>query len=91
MNLSLGEPGEAAVVSIEVAPHKSPVFRKKKNSRQHAAAFEQSLPWADVVETGGFGKVAWYSKDIIPWPHGHVECIVIATDKAIEEKPEVEC
>lgn len=52
------------------------------------ASFEQSLPWADVVETQGFGHVAWYSKDIMPWPNGHVECIAIATDKCIREKHE---
>ena len=69
-------------------PPKSPAFLKKKNSRNTPAAFEQSLPWADVVETKGFGYVAWYSKDVMPWPKGHVECIAIATDKAIREKPE---
>ncbi|MCK5337003.1 MAG: nitrate ABC transporter substrate-binding protein, partial [Gammaproteobacteria bacterium] len=44
------------------------------------------LPWADVVETKGFGKVAWYSKDVMPWKHGHVECIALATDNAIANK-----
>jgi len=39
-----------------------------------------------VVETGGFGHVAWYSKDVMPWPGGHVECIALATDRAIANK-----
>jgi len=74
------------VIAIEVPPSKSPSFIKKKNSRAIPASFEQSLPWADVVETQGFGHVAWYSKDVMPWPQGHVECIAIATDTCIQEK-----
>lgn len=76
----------AEVLAIAVPPPKSPAFIKSKSNRAQAAAFEQSLPWADVVETGGFGYVAWYSKDVMPWPSGHVECIALATDKAIAGK-----
>ena len=74
------------VLAITVAPPKAPSFIKKKSRRSIPAAFEQSLPWADVVETGGYGKVAWYSKDVMPFKHGHVECIALATNKAIKEK-----
>ena len=76
------------VIAIEVPPPKSPSFIKKNNSRGIPASFEQSLPWADVVETKGFGHVAWYSKDVIKWDKGHVECIAIATDNAIKNKKE---
>ncbi len=76
------------VMAIAVPPPKSPSFIKMKNSRGIPASFEQSLPWADVVETQGFGHVAWYSKDVIKWPHGHVECIAIATDESINNKRE---
>ena len=86
LGLDSGEDND--VIAIEVPPSKSPIFIKKKNSRGIPASFEQSLPWADVVETKGFGHVAWYSKDVMKWPpHGHVECIVIATDACIREKP----
>lgn len=75
------------VIAIEIPPSKSPIFIKKKNSRAVPASFEQSLPWADVVETQGFGHIAWYSKDVIKWPpYGHIECIVIATDTSIKQK-----
>lgn len=86
LRLSLVSHTDAEVVAIAVAPSKSPTFIKTKSNRAIAAAFEQSLPWADVVETGGFGKVAWYSKDVMPWKHGHVECIALATNKAIKNK-----
>lgn len=76
----------AEVLAIAVPPPKSPAFLKSKSNRAQPAAFEQSLPWADVVETGGFGHVAWYSKDVMPWRHGHVECIALATDQAIAGK-----
>ncbi len=76
------------VTVIEIAPPKSPGFLKKENLKNRSAAFEQSLPWADVVETGNYGKVAWYSKDVIKWPNGHVECILIAKDKSIANKRE---
>jgi len=86
LKLSLQPNANAEVFAITIAPPKAPVFIKAKNNRAKAAAFEQSLPWADVVETGGFGHVAWYSKDVMPWKHGHVECIALATDYAISNK-----
>ena len=86
LSLSLSPNRDAEVLAIAVAPPKSPAFIKAKSNRAIPAAFEQSLPWADVVETGRFGKVAWYSKDVMPWKNGHVECIALATDKAINNK-----
>lgn len=86
VSLSL-KPGEPAdVLAIPVSPSNSPAFIRGKSNRAEPAAFEQSLPWADVVETGGYGRVAWYSKDVMPWKHGHVECITIASDDAIADK-----
>ncbi len=88
-NLRLGLDSSAAtdVMAIQVAPLKSPSFLRKNNGRGIGAAFEQSLPWADVVETQGYGHVAWYSKDVLIWPpYGHVECIIVATDAAIASK-----
>ena len=76
----------AEVYAITIAPPKAPSFIKGKSNRAKPAAFEQSLPWADIVETEGFGHVAWYSKDVISWPHGHVECIALATNKSIDNK-----
>ncbi|MCP4695322.1 MAG: ABC transporter substrate-binding protein [Gammaproteobacteria bacterium] len=84
--LALGRGKKEDVIAIPVAPPASPKFLQTKDRKSHPASFEQSLPWADVVETGGYGKVAWYSKDVLQWPKGHVECIVIAGDKAINNK-----
>lgn len=86
LSLSLIPNTGADVLAISVAPPKSPVFLKSQANRAFPAAFEQSLPWADIVETQGYGKVAWYSKDVIDWPRGHVECITIASDEAIASK-----
>jgi len=86
--MTLGFGSDKDVIAIEVPPPKSPSFIKKQNSRGIPASFEQSLPWADVVETKVFGYVAWYSKDVMPWPNGHVECIAIATDDCIKNKHE---
>ena len=86
--LGLGRGPDRDVVAIEVPPPQSPSFIQHHNSRATPACFEQSLPWADVVETGGFGYVAWYSKDVLRWPKGHVECIAIATDDCIRNKAE---
>jgi NitT/TauT family transport system substrate-binding protein len=86
LTLGLETDSSRDVVAIEVPPPTAPAFIKKKNNRGEPAAFEQSLPWADVVETGGYGHVAWYSKDVLPWPNGHVECIAIASDRAIADK-----
>ncbi|MBL4817417.1 MAG: ABC transporter substrate-binding protein [Shewanella sp.] len=86
LTMSLTPNSGTDVLAIAVAPPRSPSFIKSKSNRAQAAAFEQSLPWADVVETGGFGHVAWYSKDVMPWEHGHVECIALATDAAIKNK-----
>lgn len=76
----------ADVFAIAVPPPKAPAFIKGKSNRAEAAAFEQSLPWADVVETGNFGHIGWYSKDVMPWPGGHVECIALASNNALNEK-----
>ena len=85
-SLGLRQQSKADVLAIAVPPPQAPAFIKSKSNRARPAAFEQSLPWADVVETGGFGHVAWYSKDVMPWPNGHVECIALATDQAIKNK-----
>lgn len=84
--MAIGRGKNEDAVIIPVAPPKAPAFIKKKNSRGQPAAFEQSLPWADVVETKNFGKVAWYSKDVLKWPNGHVECITLAKDTSIASK-----
>ncbi len=76
----------ADVITYPVDPIKSPFFIKKKNSRAIPASFVQSLPWADVVEADHFGYVAWYSKDVLIWPDGHVGAIAIATDDCIKNK-----
>jgi NitT/TauT family transport system substrate-binding protein len=86
MTLGLGRGRDRDLVAIEVPPPKSPAFIKKNNSRGTPASFEQSLPWADVVETQKFGHIAWYSKDVLPWPNGHVECIAIASDDCVTNK-----
>ncbi|OUS23813.1 nitrate ABC transporter substrate-binding protein [Gammaproteobacteria bacterium 45_16_T64] len=86
--LGIGTGTQEDVIAIAVAPPKAPAFIKKQNSKGIAASFEQSLPWADVVETQNFGHVAWYSKDVMPWPKGHVECIALASDDAIKNKQE---
>lgn len=87
LTLAVGE-GNGDIIAKAVAPPKSPEFLKYEEQNGRAASFEQSLPWADVVETQNFGKVVWYSKDIMKWPRGHVECIIIATNKCINEKRE---
>ncbi len=86
LHLSLKPHDTAEVLAIAVAPPKSPAFIKGKSNRATPAAFEQSLPWAEIVESGGFGHVAWYSKDVMPHPRGHVECISLATNNAIDTK-----
>lgn len=86
--LGIGTGTKEDVVAIAVAPPKSPAFIKRQNSKGIAASFEQSLPWADVVETQNFGHVAWYSKDVLVWPKGHVECVALASDQSIQSKHE---
>ncbi len=86
VTLGLRQQSKADVLAITVPPPKAPSFIKARSNRARPAGFEQSLPWADVVETGGFGQIAWYSKDVMPWPNGHVECIALATDQAIKNK-----
>jgi len=86
VNMSIYPHKPADVLAISIAPPKAPAFIKAKSNRAEISAFEQSLPWADVVETKKYGHVAWYSKDVIPWPISHVECIAVATDSAIDNK-----
>ncbi|MCK5818863.1 MAG: nitrate ABC transporter substrate-binding protein, partial [Psychromonas sp.] len=83
---SIDEYSPSVVQVISVAPPKASSFIKGQSARSIPAVFEQSLPWADVVETGGFGKIAWYSKDVMPWPNGHIECIAIGSNHALNTK-----
>jgi NitT/TauT family transport system substrate-binding protein len=87
LSLSLNHFQPKEVLAISVPPPKAPAFIKGKSNRAQPAAFEQSLPWADIVETQGYGHIAWYSKDVLPWKNGHVECIALATKHAIKNKP----
>jgi len=73
-------------LAIAVPPPKALAFIKARRNRARPAAFEQFLPWADLVETGGYGHVAWYSKDVMLWPNCHVDCIALATAKAIKHR-----
>lgn len=74
------------VLAIGIAPPKSPQFLAIQNNRSEPAAIEQSLPWIDIVETDNFGQLVWYSKDILPSEHGHVECIALASNYALATK-----
>jgi len=71
-----------------VRPPKSPDYLKKQAALSQPAAFEQSLPWAELVESNGYGYVGWYSKDVMKHKHGHVECVIIAKDSVIRNKRE---
>jgi NitT/TauT family transport system substrate-binding protein len=86
ISLAPNMPGDVLV--IPVAPAKAPSYILGAQNSNKYVAIEQSLPWVDQVEKQHFGEVAWYSKDVMAWPGGHVECIAIATDKAMAEKRE---
>ncbi|MBF0224167.1 MAG: ABC transporter substrate-binding protein [Desulfobacterales bacterium] len=86
--LSIERDKIADVIVYPIDPIKSPSFIKENNSRMNPVSFEQSIPWADVVETNKFGYLAWYSKDVIIWPNGHVNCIAVATVSCIQNKKE---
>lgn len=88
VDMHMGYGAQHPLIAITVPPPKTPLFLKQEAVRHRSALFEQSLPWADVVETQGYGHVVWYSKDVIPWEHGHVECIVVARDETIAQKKE---
>jgi NitT/TauT family transport system substrate-binding protein len=78
---------ESAPVFLRiVTPPKSMAYLKKSSARNRFAAFEQSLPWPNLAEIGNFGQIAWYSKDVMNHPKGHVECIIIAKNRSLKEK-----
>ena len=69
-----------------VKPPKSPMFLQSQTTLSHPAALEQSMPWPEIANANSHGHIAWYSKDVMQTKHGHVECIVIAKDEAIQNK-----
>lgn len=73
-------------LAIAVNPAQSPNFLRANNNLNQPAAIEQSLPWVNVAESQNVGTVAWYSKDVLNTPTGHVECIALATNSALENK-----
>ncbi|NRB39846.1 MAG: ABC transporter substrate-binding protein, partial [Pseudomonadales bacterium] len=78
----------ADVAALVIAPARAPFFLKRKSSRHEMAASQQSLPWAAITEIKNYGKISWYSKDVLPWKHGHIDCLVIAQDRSIKFKKE---
>lgn len=86
VSMALKPRQKAQVLSIVVPPPKSPAFILGKSNRSQPAALEQSISWVELIETRNSGYVAWYSKDVMAWPNGHVECIALATDQAIANK-----
>ena len=84
--MSFNKHDNTDVLAVVVKPPKSPNFLKIKAARAEPAALEQSLPWAEKPESKKFGTVGWYSKDVLRHPNGHVECIIIARNKAIQTK-----
>ncbi len=84
-SVSLADENKDVLLKI-IKPPKSPFFLRAQDACNKPAAFEQSLPWTEIVETESCGKVAWYSKDIMNFPKGHVECIIIAKNKVIKNK-----
>ncbi|NMP31286.1 ABC transporter substrate-binding protein [Thalassotalea sp. M1531] len=87
-NLTLGiTPNDDADVFVRtVSPPSSPAYLLGQGNLSQVAGIEQSLPWIDVVETENYGRVAWFSKDIITSNNGHVECIALATNYALNNK-----
>ncbi|NTS78792.1 ABC transporter substrate-binding protein [Catenovulum sp. SM1970] len=86
LTLALQPNFQADVLAMTVPPPRSPAFMLGNSNRNKAVAIQQSLPWIDIVETGNFGRVAWYSKDVLTSEHGHVECIALATLIALTKK-----
>ena len=80
--------GDADVSLRIVKPTKAIAYLKKEDIRGVPAAFEQSSPWPELLKEKKHGHIAWYSKDVLKHPKGHVECIVIAKDTTIEKKAE---
>lgn len=85
-NKTLGIGKDNDVMLSIVKPPVSPAFLKMKSTLNRPAAFEQSLPWTEVSTRDGHGHIAWYSKDVLNHPKGHVECIIIAKDEVIKNK-----
>ncbi|AGX87358.1 ABC transporter substrate-binding protein [Candidatus Symbiobacter mobilis] len=86
MTLGLRHGDPVDVLLRIVKPPASTAFLKQETARNQPAAFEQSLPWPEIAETSGFGHVAWYSKDVMKYPKGHVECVLIAKNSVIADK-----
>lgn len=74
------------VVLTTIKPPQSAAFLRRKTTRKLPAMFEQSLPWPEEAESMAHGHIAWYSKDVMNNPKGHVECIIIAKNEVIKKK-----
>jgi NitT/TauT family transport system substrate-binding protein len=75
-----------AVVLRQVPPSRSNDYLRAAGALDQGAAMLQAQPWGDLVEASGSGTIAWYSKDVLNYPKGHVDCIIIATDDTIKNK-----
>jgi len=87
-HLTLGiSPNDKADVYVRtISPPSSPAFLLGRSNMSHIAAIEQSLTWIETAESKNFGKVAWYSKEVVQSDKGHVECIALASNEALAHK-----
>lgn len=88
-NLTMGLYSNEDDIKLHIVkPPRSIAYLKANSQRQKPVAFEQSLPWPQIVQSQNNGKIVWYSKDVMHHKKGHVECIVIAKDSSIAQKYE---
>ncbi|MEA2029724.1 MAG: ABC transporter substrate-binding protein [Campylobacterota bacterium] len=88
-NLTMGLYSNDDDVKLHIVkPLRSIAYLKSNSHRQTPVAFEQSLPWPQIVQSQNSGKIVWYSKDVMRHDKGHVECIIIAKDSSIIHKKE---
>jgi NitT/TauT family transport system substrate-binding protein len=86
INMVTPKDRNGVLVVRQVPPPKSAEYLKAAGALGQGAATIQAQPWGDIFESSGTGTIAWYSKDVMKHPKGHVDCIIIASANAIKNK-----
>lgn len=88
MKMSVRKRSGADVLLKVIKAPQTVSFLQHEDALSRPAAIQQPLPWPHIAERQESGRLAWYSKDVMRAPLGHVGGLLIAKRHVMDNKRE---